>query len=319
MTAATDPQPAVTIGIGLPTLGEEGQPGDMDVAAAARHVETLGFDSVWAADLIIGDGTPALEATVVLAAAAAATERVGIGFGVLSLPLRPVAWVAAQVQALQHVSRNRVLLGVGSGGLPDSPFWRAIGVARQERGRRADAALAVLARLIAGEPTRLKYQPGEPVVTLAPGAPVPPVLIGGNSDTAIHRAASYGDGWLPSQIAPHTLAAGVAKLRQLTAERGRSTPSVYVGGLAIHTDDQSARAARAARESFVRSLPGKHGITPEEAAATVTTSPAEAAELIAQYAAAGAAGVVVSPGIGSVGAQWMRQCELIAQVRAILT
>jgi alkanesulfonate monooxygenase SsuD/methylene tetrahydromethanopterin reductase-like flavin-dependent oxidoreductase (luciferase family) len=69
--------------VGLPTLGERGTSGgDLDVAAAARHVEALGLDSVTAADLIIGDGTPGLEVTVALAAAAAATERVGIGFGI---------------------------------------------------------------------------------------------------------------------------------------------------------------------------------------------------------------------------------------------
>ena len=51
------------MGIGLPTLGPSGSPTSMDIGAAAQHVETLGFDSVLAADLMIGDGTPALEAT----------------------------------------------------------------------------------------------------------------------------------------------------------------------------------------------------------------------------------------------------------------
>jgi hypothetical protein len=46
------------IGIGLPTLRERGKPGSLDVVAAARHVEALGFDAVVAADLVLGDGTP---------------------------------------------------------------------------------------------------------------------------------------------------------------------------------------------------------------------------------------------------------------------
>jgi alkanesulfonate monooxygenase SsuD/methylene tetrahydromethanopterin reductase-like flavin-dependent oxidoreductase (luciferase family) len=303
----------------LPTLGERGMPGTLDAAGAARHVEALGLDFVDAADLIIGDGTPTLEITVALAAAAAVTERVGIGFGVLALPLRPVAWVAAQVQALQHISGNRVLLGVGSGGLPGSPFWRAVGVPGRQRGRRTDAALAVLPQLIAGEPTRLIDQPGQPVVTLAPGAPVPPILVGGNAEAAIRRAVTYGDGWYPSQIAPHTLAAGAARLCQLAADRRRAVPAVHVGGLTIQSDPESVRAARAARASFVGGLPGEHGISPEEAMATVIASPAEAAERFAAYAAAGATSISISPGIGSVGKQWMRQCELVAEARAMLT
>jgi alkanesulfonate monooxygenase SsuD/methylene tetrahydromethanopterin reductase-like flavin-dependent oxidoreductase (luciferase family) len=312
------PHPLIKIGIGLPTLGERGTPGTLDAAGPARHVEALGFDFLDAADLIIGDGTPTLEVTVALAAAAAVTERVGIGFGVLALPLRPVVWLATQVQALQHISGNRVLLGVGSGGLPGSPFWQAVGVEGNKRGRRTDAALAVLPRLIAGEPTRLAHQPGQPIVTLAPAAPVPPILVGGNSETAIHRAATYGDGWYPSQITPAALAAGAAKLRQLAADHGRPAPSVHVGGLTIQTDPESVRTARAARESFFRSLPGNHGISTEDAMAMVTASPAEAAERFAAYAAAGADSISISPGIGSVGQGWMRQVELVAEARAML-
>lgn len=101
------------------------------VGILARHAEELGLQSVWASDLIVGDGSPSLECTIVLATAAAATRRVRLGFGVLVLPLRPVAWVAAQARTLQHVSGNRVLLGVGSGGFPDAPFWEAVDVPAQ--------------------------------------------------------------------------------------------------------------------------------------------------------------------------------------------
>jgi alkanesulfonate monooxygenase SsuD/methylene tetrahydromethanopterin reductase-like flavin-dependent oxidoreductase (luciferase family) len=319
VTGTPAPLLNLQIGIGLPTLGERGKPGTLDAAGAARHVEALGLDFVDAADLVIGDGTPTLEVTVALAAAAAVTERVGIGYGVLALPLRPVVWVAAQVQALQHISGNRVLLGVGSGGLPGSPIWHAAGVGGRDRGRRTDAALAVLPGLIAGEPTRLADLPGRPVVTLAPAAPVPPILVGGNSEAAIRRAATYGDGWYPSQITPAALAAGAARLRQLAADHGRPAPAVHVGGLTIHTDPESVRAARAARESFVRSLPGDHGISPDDAMAMVTTSPSEAADRFVAYAAAGASSISISPGIGSVGQEWRRQCELVAEARAMLT
>ncbi|MFI5898420.1 LLM class flavin-dependent oxidoreductase [Actinoplanes sp. NPDC051513] len=318
MATTSSPRPRLKIGIGLPTLGERGRLGSLEAIAAARHVEALGFDAVVAADLILGDGTPTLEAMVVLAAATAATERVGIEFGVLNLPLRPVVWVAAQVQALQHLSGNRVVLGVGSGGIPDLPFWGAVAVAGRERGKRTDSALAVLPQLIAGKPTRLPDQSGQPIVTLAPAAPVPPLLVGGNSDVAIRRAATSGDGWYPSQITPNTLASGVAKLRQATADREHADPVIHVGGFTIQTGEESVRAARPARESFVRSLPGNHGISPEEATAMVIASPAEAAELFAAYAEAGADSISVSPGIGTAGANWMRRCELVAEAHRMM-
>ena len=51
----------------------------------------------------------------------AMTERIGVGFGVLVLPVRPVAAVAAQLSTLQRLSGDRLLLGVGTGGFPGTP------------------------------------------------------------------------------------------------------------------------------------------------------------------------------------------------------
>ncbi|MFG1947802.1 LLM class flavin-dependent oxidoreductase [Nonomuraea sp. NPDC048826] len=78
--------------------------------------------------------------------------------------MRPTAWIAAQVQTLQHLSGDRVTLGVGIGGFPGSPFWRAVGAPLQGRGRRADEALRALPGLIRGEATMV----GEDEVTLGP-------------------------------------------------------------------------------------------------------------------------------------------------------
>jgi alkanesulfonate monooxygenase SsuD/methylene tetrahydromethanopterin reductase-like flavin-dependent oxidoreductase (luciferase family) len=302
------------IGITLPTSGEmETLERIGGVGAGARHVEQLGFESVWVSDLIIGDGTPSLESIVALATAAAVTDRVHVGFGTLVVALRPIAWVATQIAALQYVSGNRVVLGIGSGGFPGTAFWQAVGVPGRERGRRTDAALEVLPQLIAGEPTRFEHESDQPVVTLAPAARVPPILIGGNSDVAIRRAVTYGDGWLPSLLTPDTLVSSAAKLRERAAERGRATPSITVGTHAMLGNDESARSAR---DTLVRSLVDDHGLPPEAAALVpITGSPEEVAEHFAAYAAAGAERLVISPD----GGEWMRQCELIAEAHALLS
>src|SRR5687767_12968219 len=82
------------VGISLPTMGDLEPNGYPGLTAGARHVEDAGLDSVSACDFIMGTGTPALEATLALSAAAAVTERVLLRFGVMTLPLRDVAWVA---------------------------------------------------------------------------------------------------------------------------------------------------------------------------------------------------------------------------------
>jgi alkanesulfonate monooxygenase SsuD/methylene tetrahydromethanopterin reductase-like flavin-dependent oxidoreductase (luciferase family) len=65
--------------------------------------------------LIAGPGNNILDSTLVLAGAAAATERIRLAVGVLIVPLRQRAWIAKQVATLQHLSRGRLLLGVGVG------------------------------------------------------------------------------------------------------------------------------------------------------------------------------------------------------------
>ncbi|HEY3684321.1 MAG TPA: LLM class flavin-dependent oxidoreductase [Streptosporangiaceae bacterium] len=182
---------SIKIGVGLPVGVAHPEPTAMD---GARFAEDLGFESLWMPEVLIGDGTPALDPMLALAAAAAVTERVGIGTGVLTAALRPAAWLATQVATLQRLSGGRVLLGVGSGGFPDSPFWQAVGVPGAERGPRTDATLRALPDLLAGKPVVLGE--GLPPVTLAPSAAMPPVLVGGNSGVAMRRAVEHG-GWCP--------------------------------------------------------------------------------------------------------------------------
>lgn len=304
--------PDVKVGISLPTMADLEPAGFPGIAEGARHVEEAGLDSVSASDFIMGNGTPALECTLALSAAAAVTERVLLRFGVMTLPLRNIAWVATQVGTLQYLSKNRVVLGVGSGGAPGTPFWQAVGASAEGRNGRLEAALGVLPELLSGAETTLESEPGQLAVSLAPAVPAPPVLVGGNTGNAIRRAAVHGDGWMPSMMAPHTLAKGTAKLREIAAEHGRPAPSTTVW---LHAGIGDEESVRTAREAFERSLVEMYGVAPEDAPhVPIGGSPKEAAERFAAYAEAGADHIdlVVD------GGDWKRQVELIAEARALL-
>ncbi|TMR10177.1 LLM class flavin-dependent oxidoreductase, partial [Nonomuraea turkmeniaca] len=184
------------IGVILPGIAVQ-QRDRIDLREAARHAEDAGLDGVWHGDHL-AIGNPTLDAPIALATAAAATTRIRIGTSVFIPAIRPIAWAAKQIATLQHVSGNRLILGIGSGG--SSAQWAAAGVPYAERGRRTDTALDLLPRLLAGEQTRLRDEPGEPTVELAPPAPMPPVWVGNASAAAIRRAARVGDGWFPSLI-----------------------------------------------------------------------------------------------------------------------
>lgn len=106
---------SIEIGVILPTsTPDPARPILGDVRESARFADEAGLDSVWSTDHVIASA-PMLDSTVVLATAAAVTGRVKIGFGVMLLALRPVAWAAKQISTLQYVSGERVLLYEAAG------------------------------------------------------------------------------------------------------------------------------------------------------------------------------------------------------------
>jgi alkanesulfonate monooxygenase SsuD/methylene tetrahydromethanopterin reductase-like flavin-dependent oxidoreductase (luciferase family) len=304
--------PGPDIGVFLPSMSRPGEPPG-NIAAAARRAEDLGLESVWAVDqLIAGTGAPLIDSTVALCAAAGATTRVRLGFGVMILPLRPVVRVAKQVASLQHVSGGRVILGVGAGGDRHEASWAAAGVPRRERGRRTDAALRVLPDLIAGQPTRLDDRPAGPAIQLAPPAVVPPILVGGMSDAALARAAEHGNGWFA--ITAGALPEGTARLARFAEARKRPVPPVTVSMLVAMKGDQ----ALPDEDTLIQQLTdidGPFGIPAEYAReALFIGSQDEVAAQLADSARNGASRVVVSFAVGD----WNRQAELLSGARALL-
>ena len=264
-------------------------PADENPGAFARHAEDVGLESVWTGDHLVALA-PKLDSTLLLATAAATTTRLRLGFGVLILALRPVAWAAKQVATLQRLSGDRVLLGIGTGGVVHGDTgWVAAGVPFAERGARTDAALEVLPRLVSGQPTNLRGRE----VQLAPGATMPPVLIGGGP-AALRRAAKFGHGWYPAFLSPAQLAAAVQDFAgPVTAQVGMALGDVPAAAL----------------DAQVRALTG-YGMTEEDARQSLLTGgPAQAAERLAELRAAGADRVVGLPFSGD----HHRQAELLAE------
>ncbi|GAA4546003.1 LLM class flavin-dependent oxidoreductase [Amycolatopsis samaneae] len=282
-----------------------GPEGAGDVVGDARFAEALGLESVWVGDHLIPVSGPLLDSMTVLTTAAAATERLKIGYGVLILALRPVAWVAKQIATQQLLTGGRVLLGVGSGGdVHGDAGWRAVGRDYARRGALTDAALAVLPDLIAGHESTVD---GE-TVRLAPGAEVPPILVGGGG-AALRRAARYGDAWYPAMSAPARIAADLPRLAEFADRFGRPVPEVTVG-VSLGLGALPASAV----DRQVRGLTG-YGLSEEDArAAVVTGTPADAAEVFAELAAIGVSRVVGMP----FGGNWRGQAELLAEAARLV-
>jgi alkanesulfonate monooxygenase SsuD/methylene tetrahydromethanopterin reductase-like flavin-dependent oxidoreductase (luciferase family) len=306
----------IDIGVILPSVDVQRREG-LALAAAARHAEDVGLDSVWHGDHLAVGGD-VLDSTIALATAATATTRVRVGTSVFVPALRPLAWAAKQVASLMWISGGRLVLGVGSGGGPGQ--WAAAGVPYAERGPRTDTALRLLPELLAGAEVALPDQPGQPPVRLGPTTAMPPIWVGNASPVAIRRAARLGDGWFPSLIGPGPLAAGVARLHELRGP-DRPEPAVSIGATGTFGAGNGTGAGietgvdRPSRRDLAEGISRAYGRPVDEVLdVPLVGAPAAVAEQLARYAEAGAHHVVI--GLG--GAGWQAQCDALAEIRTRL-
>jgi probable F420-dependent oxidoreductase len=197
------------------------------MADCARAAEDGGCESLWITDHVAippddseGSGGRYVDPLVTLAWLAGMTKRIRFGTGVMVLPYRPPLMFARQVAALQELSGNRLLLGVGIGWM-DAEF-RALGVARRDRARDSDLVLGFLDRCFANDVVEANGQP----FLFLPRPAKPPVLVGGRAPHALERAARFGDGWLPMAMNPDDVVAAKAHYRRLTDQRGKPPGTV---------------------------------------------------------------------------------------------
>lgn len=143
---------AATIRFGafLPTFVEERGVEGRRLADFARKAEELGFHSLWVTDHLLKATRfyrlSWLEPLTALTQAAAVTERVLLGTGILILPLRHPVLLAKQIATLDLISGGRFVLGAGTGWF-DREF-EAVGRSKRERGRLTDEVLELVSRLL---------------------------------------------------------------------------------------------------------------------------------------------------------------------------
>ncbi|HET8977123.1 MAG TPA: LLM class flavin-dependent oxidoreductase [Solirubrobacteraceae bacterium] len=280
------------------------------IVAAARLAEELGFDAAWVGDHLACPA-PGLDAPACLAAAAAVTERIGLGFSVMLLGLRPPAWAAKQLTTIDALSGGRLRLGVGVGGEFPEEF-AAAGVPVRQRGRRLDESLDVLGALLTGRAVNhdgrvlsVHSPPLEPAM-----AAPPPVYVGGRGEPALHRAARYGDMWLPMWLTPERVADRSAQLAEFAEREGRPRPGIALL-VGVNIDDDPARA-RAEAELHIR---GQYRMGLETVERwTLLDSIDGAVEQLDAYRQAGVQEFLLM----ALGRRPLAQYERLAEVRARL-
>ncbi|MGY0194373.1 LLM class flavin-dependent oxidoreductase [Leptothrix sp. BB-4] len=81
------------------------------------HADELGFDEVWFGEHMSCTTEPIAAPLMFMASLLSRTKHVKFGTGVIALPNHHPAVVAAEVAQFDHMSRGRLMFGIGPGGL----------------------------------------------------------------------------------------------------------------------------------------------------------------------------------------------------------
>lgn len=221
----------------------------------AQGLEEIGFDELFIPEHVIGinaelrpDWTPLnpntlqpgkpiydhanpfFEPFVAMGFLSAVTERITLTSGVMVAPQRQTALMAKQAAIADVLSGGRVRLGVGVG-WNDAEF-AALGANFTVRGRRLDEQIELMRRLWTEESITVngRYDDfdGAGLAPLPVQRPIP-IIVGGDSDAALERAARLGDGWFLSHAAAESVDRAARFWRRVDA-LGRSRAELSLVG-----------------------------------------------------------------------------------------
>ena len=109
-------------------------------------LEQLGYDEAWVGEHHSGGWEPIASPEVFISAAAQRTKRIKLGTGVISLPYHHPLMTANRMVLLDHMTKGRIMMGVGPGALVTDAYMLGIDFSTQRP--RMDEALGIIIRLL---------------------------------------------------------------------------------------------------------------------------------------------------------------------------
>ncbi|HZP44496.1 MAG TPA: LLM class F420-dependent oxidoreductase [Candidatus Binataceae bacterium] len=211
------------------------------IATAVEQAERLNFATVWAPEHLLFPQTfaskypyargenlpvsteiPLLNPFLALTYAAARTRRIRLATGICLVPEYNPILLAKICASLDYLSKGRFALGIGIGWLREE--FEVLGIPWERRAGRTREYIEAMRKLWRGDHT---YRGEFANFTGVISRPTParpggiPILVGGQTDAALKRAAAYGDGWCGFNLTPEETAEAVKKIKTLLAANGR--------------------------------------------------------------------------------------------------
>ncbi len=114
-----------------------------------KLLDTIGYDEAWFGEHHSGGVELINDPMLFIAHVAPQTRNLRLGTGVVSLPYHNPLWVADKLALLDHLTRGRVILGVGPGALASDAAM--IGIKPSEQRDALDFDMDVLMHLITSD------------------------------------------------------------------------------------------------------------------------------------------------------------------------
>ncbi len=114
-----------------------------------QWMDELGYDEAWIGEHHSAGYELIASPELFIATVAERTKRIRLGTGVSSLPYHHPLMLADRINQLDHITRGRVMLGVGPGSLPSDAIMMGINVQKQRD--MMDEALDAIVPLLRGE------------------------------------------------------------------------------------------------------------------------------------------------------------------------
>lgn len=175
-----------------------------DQLAIVQEAESLGYDSVWAAEAYGSD------TATILAWLAGQTQKIRLAAGIFQMPGRSAAMTAMTAATIDQLSGGRMILGIGSSGPQVSEGWHGVRFGRQLA--RTRDYVAVLRMALARERVEYKGEtlelplpdgPGKALkLTIAPVQERIPIFIAAIGPKNTQLTGEIADGVIPTLFSP---------------------------------------------------------------------------------------------------------------------
>jgi probable F420-dependent oxidoreductase len=272
------------VGLALLTVDgitPDGMPRWNDLKAMAQRAEAIGFDSLWVPDHLLfadarteGARVAVWECWSILAALAAATNRVELGTYVACTSFRNPALLAKMADTVDEISDGRLILGLGAGYLEAE--FRAFGYPYDNLMSRFEEALQIIHPLLRTGAVDFKgkyYEAREcELLPRGPRRTGPPIMIGAKPDKprALRLTAQYADYWnmftcsQPERIVPMLQAVDAA-----CTKTGRDPATLQRTSTVLLDVPVTPKGASLAGWQKFRAAAGSQAGTPQEMADTL--------------------------------------------------